>query len=197
MPEKSDPAQYQLASMYAKNFLRSESWIEKAEDLLGASHLLEEKLVCFWESLSHEVDAAEELAYLGNLQAPYFMLVAFAIENFCKAYLIRKNERDLRNRLFRRLPSYINEHDLARLAKRVDLPLDAPEEELLARLTRCSIWAGRYPVPATPNGMRNIEEFSDGRRYLLCYFSAPDIPRVHKFLERLRLHVDPPSGVAD
>ncbi len=77
-----------------------------------------------------------------------------------------------------------NDHDLSRLVRRLDMSLDAHEEELLARLARCSVWAGRYPVPAGPDGMRNIQEFSDGRNYLLAYFAAPDLQRVHDLLER-------------
>ena len=37
MPKKPDPEQLQLSIMYAENLLRPESWIEKAEDLLGAA----------------------------------------------------------------------------------------------------------------------------------------------------------------
>ena len=193
MSKKPDPEQLQLSIMYAENLLRPESWVEKAEDLLRAARLLEEKLVRFWEAVSPNAEVPDELAGLGNLQAPYFMLVAYAIENYCKAYLVRENEEELRKRVLKKLPRYLSEHDLAKLAERIGLPLDAPEEELLARLTRCSVWAGRYPVPAGANRMRNIEEFSDSRKHLLAYFAAPDVPRLRKFLERLRQHPNPSS----
>ena len=191
MPKKLDRAQLQLSIMYAENLVRPESWFVKAADLLRAAHLLEGELVRFWEAVSPDAELPDELAGLANLQSPYFMLVAYAVDNYCKAYLVRENEAEIRNRVLKKLPRYLDEHDLARLVARIGLAIDAPEEELLARLTRCSTWAGRYPVPAGPNGMRNIEEFSDGRKHLLAYFAAPDVPRIHKFLERLRHYVNP------
>ena len=190
MAKKPDSATLQLSIMYAENLIRSESWVAKAEELLAASRLLEEKLTRFWAALSPSGEVPAELAGFGSLQAPYFMLVAYALENYCKAYLVRRNEPKLRNRILTRLPDYLKDHDLARLVARVDFPLAAPEEELLARLTRCSLWAGRYPVPTGPNGMLNIQEFSDGRKYLLAYFAGPDLKRIHDFIDRLRQHVD-------
>jgi hypothetical protein len=189
MSKKPDSVSLQRSIIYAEALIRHDCWIEKAEELLAAARLLEEKLLRFWAAVSPNKEVPAELAGLGSLQAPYFMLIAYAIENYCKAFLVRENEPQLRSRTFTKLPDYLNDHDLARLAGRLGLPLDVPEEELLARLTRCSLWAGRYPVPASPNGMRNVEEFSNGRKYLLAYFSAPDLKRIHDFIERLRRHV--------
>lgn len=179
--------------MYTKALLCPRSWIQKADELMEAAHLLEIELTRHWSSVSLEGEVPEvppELIGLGNLQAPYFMLVAYAIENYCKAELVRANEKELRNRvLIKRLPKYLNDHDLRRLVGRLKLSLSILEEELLARLTRCSLWVGRYPVPTGSNGMRNLEQFSDGRAYLLAYFAAPDRQRIHDFVVRLRERV--------
>ncbi len=179
--------------MYTKALLCPRSWIQMADQLMEAAHLLEIELTRYWSSVSLEgkVPAVPpELMGLGNLQAPYFMLVAYAIENYCKAELVRANEEELRkSTLIKRLPKYLKDHDLRHLVGRLELSLTVLEEELLARLTRCSLWVGRYPVPVGPNGMRNVEQFSDGRPYLLAYFAAPDRQRIHDFVTRLRKRV--------
>lgn len=178
--------------IYTKALLCPRSWIQKADQLMEAAHLLEIELTRYWNSVSLEDEVPEvppELVSLGNLQAPYFMLVAFAIENYCKAELVQANKKELRNRILKRLPKYLNDHDLRRLVGRLKLSLSVREEELLARLTRCSLWVGRYPVPTGSNGMRNVEQFSDGRVYLLAQFTGADCQRIHDFVVRLRKQV--------
>ena len=190
MSRKLDSATLRLSIMYAEQLIQPENWVAKAEELLAASRLLEEKLNRYRVALSPNGEISAELAGLGGLQAPYFMLIAYALENYCKAYLVLKNEPELRNCVLNKLPEYHRDHDLVRLVASVDFPLTVPEEELLARLTRCSRWAGRYPVPTGPNGMLNVQEFSDGQKYLLAYFAQPDVERIHDFIGRIRKHVD-------
>jgi hypothetical protein len=104
---------------------------------------------------------------------PYFVLIAYAIENLFKATLVHLNRESLRNRLLSSLPRYISEHDLIKLAHRVAFSVSVPDEDLLARLTRNSVLAGRYPVPTGPDGFRALEQYSDG----LVYFTAFLLPR--------------------
>ena len=66
------------------------------------------------------------------------------------------------------------------------MKLNVPEEELLFRLSNNSIWAGRYPVPADPNGIITVRKFSDGKSRLTAYLGPQDIDRIHAFIERCR-----------
>ncbi|MEE9324700.1 MAG: hypothetical protein V3U90_04005, partial [Dehalococcoidia bacterium] len=68
--------------------------------------------------------------------------------------------------------------------------LSVPEEDLLARLSRNSVWAARYPVPTRPNGIRALQQFSDGRSYLTAYFGPNDVDRLQELLDRLCNIVD-------
>ena len=100
------------------------------------------------------------------------------------------DRKSLRNRLLRALPPFLKEHDLIKLARRVKFPLSVLEEELLTRLSRNSVWAACYPVPTGPNGIRAMQEFSDGRSYLTAYFGPTDVDRPKQFMDRLRHIVD-------
>jgi hypothetical protein len=123
------------------------------------------------------------------LQGPYFLLIAYALENYFKARLVHRNQESFRNRLLIKIPNYINQHDLLRLAQAVEMELTVSEEELLFRLSNNSIWAARYPVPAGPNGIITAQKFSDGKSHLTAYLGPRDIDRIHEFIDRCRERV--------
>lgn len=73
-----------------------------------------------------------------------------------------------------------------KLADRVNLSVSVLDQDLLTRLSRNSIWAGRYPVPTTPDGARAVEQYADGRFYLTAFFGPKDVDRLRDLLERIR-----------
>lgn len=190
MPKKKlRPEQYPLAIQFSEQLTRIDLWMSKAEELLAAARLLEAEVLAYWSEVKVKGDRIVSAPARKSIQGPYCMLVAYAIENYCKALLIHKNRDSFRNRLLSEIPDYIREHDLLKLVRKVGLDLAVPEEELLSRLSRNSIWAARYPVPTGPDGIRAMERFSDGRAYLTAYFAPNDVNRVHEFVDRLREHV--------
>jgi len=187
--KKLKPNQYPLAIQFSEQFRRTDLWIVKGEELLAAAKILETDLRPKWSKIRVKKNKVVSAPTGLDIQSVYLMLIAYSIENFCKALLIHRNRESLKNRLLTRIPNYIKEHDLQKLVNAIQLKLSVHEQELLARLSRNSIWAARYPVPTEPSGIRAIEQFSDGKNYLTAYFSRQDFDRIHRFLDRLRKYV--------
>ena len=186
---RTDPNLHQ-AIQFSERLIDPLGWISKADDLLIAAAFLEIEIRSMWAEIEIDKGRVTRTSMRPNVQAQYFMLIAYAMENYFKALLVQRNRESLRNRLLRALPSYLKEHDLIKLAHRVKLSLSVSEEELLTRLSRNSVWAARYPVPIGPNGIRAMQEFSDGRSYLTAYFGPTDVDRLKEFTDRLRHIVD-------
>lgn len=181
-----DRNQIQQAILFSERLREIYGWVSKAEELLSAANILESEIVKMWAEVKMENGRVIQTSGRPNVQAQYFMLTAYAIENYFKALLIHRNRAVLRNRLLSSLPRYLNEHDLVKLAQRVNQKLSLPEQDLLIRLSRSSVWAARYPVPTGPSRDRAMEQFSDGRVYFTAYFAPGDIDRLRDFLDRLR-----------
>ena len=72
------------------------------------------------------------------------MLLAFAIENRCKAVIVSKQPQLISGNS--RLPGALVTHDLGKLVGACGLAPTDMESAVLARLSEYA-WAGRYPVP--------------------------------------------------
>jgi hypothetical protein len=56
--------------------------------------------------------------------------------------------------------------------------LSEEEEDLLRRLSRATIWAGRYPLPLEFRETATSQEFSDGKIWSVAHFYQNDAERV-------------------
>ena len=187
MPKKKfDPRRMFEAIQFSEQLSDPQLWLRKADELLAAARVLENEIQAQWAEIKvengHIVSASGRI----DVHAPYFLLVAYAVENFFKGLLVHRNRAELRGWVLSSLPQYLNEHDLIKLAKRVGFSTDVAEQDLLTRLSRNSIWAGRYPVPTGPDGTRALKQYKDGRVYLTALFYRDDARRVHDLLDRLR-----------
>jgi hypothetical protein len=171
---------------YSQRLLDSTGWIRCADSLLEAARLLEVEIEEQWSHV--KVDKGEVVATLGRTEifGPYFLLVAFALEDFFKAVLLNAEKPTLRNKLISSIPRFIMQHDLVKLASAAKLSASLEEEDLLRRLSRNSVWAGRYPVPTEPTAVQAVELYSDGRAYLTAYFASSDIERLRRLILRAR-----------
>src|SRR4030042_4387894 len=90
-------------------------WVRKAEDLLAAARLREAEIQAQWAEI--EIEGGRIIRTSGriNIQGPYFVLIAHAVENLFNATLFHRNREFLRNRLLSSLPRYVSEHDLIKL----------------------------------------------------------------------------------
>lgn len=184
--KKIEPNSIYEAISFSERLVDTGSWIEKADELLAAARILEVDIIRYWSAMSIENGQVVGIPDSKLVQGPYFLLIAYALENYFKALLIHRDRESLKNRLFSALPDYLKKHDLIELARDIKLELDITEEELLLRLGRNSIWAARYPVPTGPGALAAIKKFSDGKHYLTAYLGPNDISRVHDFVDRLR-----------
>jgi hypothetical protein len=184
------PAQRWQQIDFSNRLTDTSLWIMKADELIAAANILEVEVVKYWSEI--QPDEHNQPVNTSNrkyVQGAFSLLIAYALENYFKALLIHRNQKDLKSWLFTKLPKYLNQHDLAKLASKLKFELDTLEEELLGRLSRSSIWAARYPIPISPEALANIKKFSSGQSYLIAYYAPQDIKRIHDFIDRLRNHV--------
>ena len=175
--------------MYSEELVNTRDWIAKADELLAAASILEIDAEKYWAAISVKNGQVVGIPNRKSVQGPYFLLTAYALENYFKALLIHRNRKSLQNRLTSALPAYLKNHDLIELSRDINLTIDVTEEELLFRLTQNSIWSARYPVSTDPSAyaaMKRLKKFSDGNYYLTAYLGPKDMSRVRAFVDRLR-----------
>ena len=171
---------------FRERLLNSNIWVSKAKELLSAACLLEKEVISQWENL--KANNKKTVAFIPNLQGVHFMLIAYAIENLCKAIIIHKQRDKLRNRPITNIAKDFKDikgHNLVRLVKKINMKIDIVEEELLIRLSRNSTWEGRYPTPMKSIDIVGNKRLSNGNNYLTAYYSPNDIDKARKFLNRL------------
>lgn len=187
--KKLQPDQYMIAIQFSEQLANTNLWIGKADELLYAAKILEDEVVQYWSEVRVEDGRVVDTPRRKNVQGQYFLLIAYALENYSKALLVHRNRESLRNKLLVNIPNYVKQHDLLQLARDIQFKLTVPEEELLSRLSQNSIWGARYPVPTGPDDITAIKRFSDGDTYFTAYFGPQDADRIRDFVERLRGYV--------
>jgi hypothetical protein len=184
------PAQRMQQIDFSNRLTDTSLWIRMADELIDAANVLEADVVKYWSEI--QLDEHNHPVKTSNrkyVQGSYSLLIAYTLENYFKALLIHQNQKDLKGWLLTKLPGYLNDHVLGRLASKSKFKLDTSEEELLCRLSRSSIWASRYPIPLEPKKLANVEKLSNGQYYLTPYYAPQDIKRIHDFVDRIRNHV--------
>ena len=189
------PTQILQAIQFSERLIDTRLWIEKADGLISAANLLEEDILKYWSEIQVENNRTVSEPNRKCAQEAYFLLIAYALENFFKALLIYRNQETLKGRLKLKLPKYLKEHDLIKLASKAKFSTKVYEEELFCRLSRFSIWKARYPVPIDFDALHNVKILSDERAYFTDYYKPQDIGIIHNIIDRLRKHVVTEIGV--
>lgn len=162
-------------------------WLKSARALIASAKQLEPKVIELWENYRACLEDRNIQLKPDYYQCPYFMLLAFAVENFLKAAIVHKNSIRFK-RKFRqdnKFPEELKGHDLIKLAQSANVTFTFEEEDLLRRLTRHAIWAGRYPVPLNFKHSSNAAKFLDGNEYAISWFGGTDVERLNSFIENL------------
>jgi len=158
-------------------------WINSARCLLASAKVLEPKVLELWENMKNQPFKRLPVNYTG----PYFMLIAFAVENYFKAAIVKKKyldfKKEFRENKKQKFPKDLNSHKLINLAKKAGFILSKGEEGLLRRLTRHAIWAGRYPIPTDYSKSTISELFSDGTEHAVSYYGGDDVERLNILLK--------------
>lgn len=183
-----------MVTEYHERVLTPWFWISQADELIDASRKLEPGIKKYWRVTSKYFDRDKgtyspppgfEPGRL--LQSTYFMLVAYAIENYFKAILIVDFTETYRDEILRtgKLPEALKDHDLARLAQKSGFPLNNDEERsVLARVYRNSLWQGRYPVPVNANQLNSMAA-CDGKAVFTAFLGPADMDDLSGLVRRI------------
>jgi hypothetical protein len=155
-------------------------WVRSARSLIACAKELEPKVLELWENYRAHIKDQNVSLKSDHYFGPYFMLISFAVENYFKAAIVRENSCDFKE-AFRdkgKLPKDLNSHDLIQLAQKANFVFSKKEEDLLRRLTRHAIWAGRYPIPIYYKKSAPGELFLDGKEYTVSYYTGEDVERL-------------------
>lgn len=160
------PIEEQEGQWYVSAVTNAQLWFDKATELLMLGEILEQKIREAWadarkNAVSDVTLETEDLIkrieeerrsdrWPLQAQSLYFMLVAFAIENLCKADIVRAQGLEISEEIKKsgKLSEELKTHDLVSLVRKVGLDLDQQEQVLLRHLQRTAVWSARYPVPA-------------------------------------------------
>jgi len=183
---------------YQERVLTPYSWINQADELIQASKKLEPSIKKYWLTTSKYFDPIKgtynpppgfKLKKL--LQSTYFILVAYAIENYFKAIMITDMITEckaiIRDEIFQtgKLPKALKEHNLMSLAKSAKFALNDIEIGLLTRVYRSSLWQGRYPVPVNA-GQLNSMVIHSGKAFFTAFLAPADINNLNILIRRIK-----------
>ena len=199
MTKRNPLSQYpHFVVLYLDQLRNAWSWVEKADEMLEASKILEPQLRQYWSIVQtnakegkYDKDGKHPDIPPPNLHGPYFILVAYALENLFKALIIRERSNEIDSQFLQTgsLPRLINEHNLVKLSEKANIKLDINEEDVLTRLSRQSKWKSRYPVPVELHDIRNVIQYSDGKPYFTDYYAPGDLDQLNAIVRKVRSHV--------
>ena len=184
----------QLLIEYQERVLTPYSWIKQGDELIQASKKLEPSIKKHWLAVSKYFDPNKgtynpplEFRPKRLLQATYFMLVAYAIENYFKAILVAVSKFEYRKEIMEtgKLPKALNKHDLIKLAGETGFIFNDIELNLLTRLYRNSFWQARYPVPNNANGLKKISSHN-GKVFFAAFLAPQDIHNLTIVVRRIK-----------
>ena len=111
------PNQLWQAIQFSERLTDVRLWIEKADELVSAAILLEVEVLKYWSEIKVQNVRIVSIPDRKNVQEAYFLLIAYALENFLKAFLIHQNQKALKGWLLKKLPGYLKKHKIASLKK--------------------------------------------------------------------------------
>jgi hypothetical protein len=170
---------------YTKDITNPRAWADRGYDLLEAARLLRPLVLEYWEAFDAFTQGHKPIQLPArNPHGIYFMLVAFALENFLKAHLVSIKAPAIETAVAHApvLPKVLKDHDLVRLAGNVGLRLSEADKALVIRLSKSAVWCGRYPLPVKPQGLTHV-----------IHYSRKDLDAIEKIVSRASQGLPPPA----
>lgn len=163
-------------------------WIYCAKALLTSASEIEPRVCELWDNYQAHMEDKTIPLKADYYQGTYFMLIAYAVENLFKAAIVRENSLIFRHEFQsnKKFPTDLKSHELVELAKKAGFNYSLEEEDLLRRLTRHAIWAGRYPIPLGYKESAVSEKFSNGSHHHISWFGKSDIERLNSLIIRIK-----------
>lgn len=204
MPKKQmSNTEFHYRIQYLEQALDWRLWVKSADDLLAAAEELEPSIKRYWSLAKESLIAEQEDVREGRprrpwkeqgpyLQAIYSMLVAYAVENLCKASLILQNKKQYEQEILQKggLPSELRtpRHNLLDLVNKLNFNIAEDEKNLLLRISRHSYWQGRYPVPTKAKDLNSVE-MHDGIPHFVAFLAPNDFPKIELLISRIKEHI--------
>lgn len=175
-------------TFFVERALSFNDWLIHADGLLKTALMLEPRLKRLYGPVSKHPKRTRNKPPLVTIQGIYFMLTAYALENLCKAVIIKKTASELKSTMSKTgcFPTTLITHNLVRLVKEVGIVTNHQEEEMLIRLERNAVWFARYPVPTSYEKLNHYVQISNGQRIFISFFRNDDIERIKKLVRKVR-----------
>lgn len=139
---------------YSQKVFDPVEWIETAEALREAASPFASVLNQLLLAWAQE-NPTENTRALYKKVHVFYMLWAYCFENLLKALIVtRQPAGDIGGRETLQLPEVLKSHNLGNLARKAGIEhLIRDYPDVFGKLTACSIWFGRYPVPLQANDL--------------------------------------------
>jgi hypothetical protein len=175
-PSHAVPAERveQAKELFRAALTSPEVWRAKANDFLATVACLTPRIESAWQS---HAEGRPPTTRFDDVYGSYFMLVAFALENLAKAVIVHRRRGEWRPETTE-LPACLKTHKLPDLLEEIGLKWDRWYFGVLERLTRASMWAGRYPVPARAEQLNRSHEVG----VMLGFYCADDVRDLHRLV---------------
>jgi len=172
-------------------------WIEKADQLVDAAHLLEPSIIAFWDKAraqyprdgSSKQESESNSTHYPFLQDIFFMLAAYALENYLKAAIL--SQPGHRSTIAEaKQPEEAKGHQLSLLARHAGFQLNESKMDklFLQKLEEHSTWRGRYPAPLLYRKLVT-SYMIDGRNYFSAFLAPTEIPQINDLIDRVSTYV--------
>lgn len=185
--------EYVHQTNYASSVANWRSWFAAADELQFSAELLKPQVVGWWAGLKAWQESKERPRKFPALgcHSIAMMLYAYVVENLCKGALIRDGLVDASGDAVIKngLPKELHNHDLRYLVGAVGMTTSDLEQELLTRMTRASVWRGRYPAPVKYKVDLHVLRLDNGERHSASWFGATDLERIEALVARIREHI--------
>jgi len=123
------------------------SWLYNAEALIRAARSLLPMMDADHRKLA---DPTVTTGFEAPIAPIYMLLVGLAIENLLKGIYVARNPTTCSSD---RLPRELTQHKTIEFCERLGLSISQAEGLLLERIETFVVWAGRYPIPRSLDGL--------------------------------------------
>lgn len=188
----------ELRHRFAKLVSNHTIWLHTAQRLYNAAQVVAVDVQRRWNDNDFRkppvqnglIDDGFEIS---DIQPTFMMLIGFSIENLFKARLVQLRSADIRERLSRtgRLSQELLTHDLVELAAECGLALIQSETLTLDRLTKFSVWRGRYHFPLSFDVFYHLRSDSDSYSSGIA-FRDDDIEKINSLTNSLSQRLNLP-----
>lgn len=176
---------------YAKLVSNPDMWLSTARRLFASANLVAAEAGRRWDDMDFRKPQNQKYKIQDefsapNFQAIYLMLAGFVFENLFKAHLIEKNRTSLRESITRsgKIPKMLRTHDLRKLSEMCEIELDQDTKNLLDRITKHSVWRGRYHFPLDFETFYHLTPENDIPSSGIVY-ASDDVDRVEKTIKSI------------